>query len=118
MPRLNGSTTTCAPAARAASAVPSTEPSEMTTTSSCASNARSSPMTRAMLRSSLYAGTIAIRRSPEGSADMRLFTQADQVEQAPRAVAVGVLLEHTPARAPAHLLGLRRIVEQPAVRGD
>ena len=114
---------------RATSAVRSVEPSETTTTSRPGSNARSSSSTRPMFRSSLKAGTIAIRRSaascatgaagvPRRSVDMRRHPEADQLEQPPRAVAVGVLVEHALARAPPHLLGLRRVVEQVAVGGD
>src|SRR2546430_2418367 len=117
MPRLNGSRITCAPCSAATSAVRSAEPSEMTTTSSPASKARSSSSTRPMLASSLYAGTIAIRRGPL-SADTRVLAEADQLEQASRAVAVRVLVEHTLARTASQLLGLARVAEQVAVGGD
>src|SRR6476660_9392162 len=113
MPRLNGSRTTCAPCSAATSAVRSAEPSEMTTTSRPGSNARSSSMTPPIACSSLSAGTIAIRRID--SADMRFFPQAEQCEQLARAVAVGVLVEHPLARAPAERLRLRRVGEQLAV---
>ena len=49
---------------------------------------------------------------------MRRHPEADQLEQPPRAVAVGVLVEHALARAAAQLLGLARVVEQVAVGGD
>src|SRR5476649_1367231 len=116
MPRLNGRRTTCAPCSAATSAVRSREPSEMTTTSRPGSNARSSSSTRPMLRSSLYAGTIAMRRRP--SADMRLLPEADQLEQPARPVAVGVLVEYTLARAPPELLGLGGVGEQVAIGVD
>src|SRR5436190_849333 len=67
-----------------------------------------------MLRSSLYAGTIAMRRS----GDMRFLAQPDQVEEAAGAVAVGVLLEHPLPRAAPQLLRPSRLLEQLAVRGD
>ena len=46
----------------------------------------------------------------------RLLPQPEQCEQPARAVPVGVLVEHTLARAPAQLLGLRRVGEQLAIR--
>src|SRR5882762_10023332 len=114
MPRLNGRRTTCAPCSAATSAVRSAEPSETTTTSRPGSNARSSSITRPMLRSSLYAGTIAIRRN--ASADTRFLAKSEQLEQLPCAVAIRVLVEDAFARAAPHLLGLRRVPEQAAVR--
>ena len=69
-----------------------------------------------MLCSSLYAGTIAMRRMP--SADTRLLSKADQLEQLPRTVSVGVLVEDALACTAAHLLGLRRVGEQIAVGLD
>ena len=87
-----------------------------------------------MLRSSLNAGTTAMRRTaasgPPASAgagasetsacsvDMRCDSEIEQLEQAARPVAVGVLVEHPLARAAAHLLGLGRIVEQRPIGGD
>src|SRR5579884_4564928 len=109
MPRLNGSRSTSAPAALAFSAVPS----ETTTTSSDGSNARSSATTRPMFRSSLNAGTIAMRRS----GDTRLLAEPEELEQPPRAMTVRVLLEHALACAAPQLLGAARIVEQLAVGG-
>ena len=44
--------------------------------------------------------------------------EPDQLEQLPRAVRVGVLVEDALARAGAHRLGLRRVGEQLAVRGE
>src|SRR5215218_7594595 len=128
IPRLNGSRITCAPRASATSPVRSVEPSETTTTSSSESNARSSSRTRPMFRSSLKAGTIAIRLSPARSgscstgrtpvsADTGLHAAAHELEQAPRAVPVGVLVEHALARASAHRLRLRRVVQQVDDRG-
>src|SRR4051794_2063619 len=113
MPRLNGSRTTCAPCSAATSAVRSDEPSDTTTTSRPGSNERNSSTTPPIARSSLYAGTIAIRRS--ALADTRLLPQPQQLEQLPRAVAVGVLVEHTLTRTTAELLGLSRVCEQLAV---
>src|SRR5712692_1664131 len=129
MPRLNGSWITCAPRSAATSAVRSREPSETTTMSKPGSKARSSSITRPMFRSSLKAGTIAIRRRDArrasggagemtASVDTGLHPQPDQLEQPPRAVAVGVLVEDSLARATSQLLRLRRIVEQVAVGGD
>src|SRR5579884_776074 len=114
MPRLNGSRRTRAPAASAASAVRSTEPSETTTTSMPGSNACSSATTRPIARSSLYAGTIAMRRS----GDTGLLAQADEVEQPARPVAVGVLVEHALARPPPQLICAGRLLEQLTIRGD
>src|SRR3954467_602351 len=113
MPRLNGSRTTCAPCAAATCAVRSADPSETPTPCRPASKARSSSTTRPMLCSSLYAGTIAIRRN--ASADTRFLPQTEQREQPARAVAVGVLVEDALAGAPAELLGLRGGGEQVAV---
>src|SRR4051794_16242242 len=114
MPRLNGRRTTCAPCSAATSAVRSADPSETTTTSRPGSKARNSSTTPPIACSSLNAGTIAIRRS--GSADMRFLPQTEQCEQLPRAVPVGVLVEHSLARAAAELLRLCGIGEQLAVR--
>src|SRR5690349_7411177 len=47
---------------------------------------------------------------------MRLLPQADQAEELPRAVPVGVLVDDALAGAAAELGGLRRVVEQLAVR--
>src|SRR5581483_7290445 len=126
MPRLNGRRITCAPCSRATSTVRSVEPSETTTISSPASNACSSSTTRPMFRSSLYAGTIAIRfrvarrESTCGgtlvtSVDTGAHLQVEQVEDAPRAMAVCVLVECALAGAPPELLRLRGVVEQLAV---
>src|SRR5689334_3866410 len=60
---LKGRRNTCAPAAAATVAVPSTDPSSTTTMSSPGSNARISAMTRPTVCASLRAGTIATRRS-------------------------------------------------------
>src|SRR5262249_34598219 len=129
MPRLNGSFTTCAPAAAATSAVRSVEPSDTTTISRPGSSSWSSPSRRGRFRSSLKAGTIAIRRTAASGAPttagasatsvgMDGHPQVEQLEQAARAVAVGVLVEHALAGAAPHLLGLARVVEQRAVGGD
>src|SRR3954449_8632711 len=126
MPRLNGRRITWAPAASATSAVAAGEASETTTTCRPGSNARNSASTRPMFRSSLKAGTSATLFSAASSApaaagaasvsvDMRSRPQSDELEQLPRAVAVRVLVQHPLARTPAHLLRLRRIVEQVAV---
>ena len=83
-------------------------------------------------RSSFSAGTIATRRSsasPAGAPARRGSStvsgtgrhrdaEPEQLEQPPRAVRVRVLVEHALARAPAHLLRLRRVGEQLAVRRD
>src|SRR4051812_20870581 len=113
MPRLKGRRTTWAPARAAAAAVPSGEPSSTTTTSKAASNARISSITCAMQSSSLYAGTIAIRSATNGF----LHTHADQVEQPPRPVEVGVLVERALAGGAPHLLRAPRVVEQLLVGG-
>src|SRR5213595_883187 len=122
MPRLNGRRITWAPLAAATAAVRSVEPSETTTTSRPGSSARSSSSTRPTLRSSLKAGTIAIRftvaRGAAGvagalstSVDTSLDPHADELEQPARPMAVGVLVEHALARTAAELLRLARIVE-------
>src|SRR5690242_20940616 len=116
MPMLNGSSSTFAPAARATSPVWSYDPSETTTMSRPASCSFSSATTRAMLRSSLNAGTIAIRRG--ASADTSFLPQTDQLEQLPRAMTVRVLVEDALTRAAPELGGLRRVVEQLAVDVD
>ena len=116
---------------RATAAVRSTEPSSTTTISSSGSKARISSITRAMLSSSLNAGTIAIRRSAgeprvarRGAASATSATNglrnadAEQLEQPPRAVQVRVLVECALARRAAQLLGAARVVEQLAVRRD
>src|SRR5690349_1028129 len=129
MPRLKGSVITCAPRDAATSAVRSVEPSETTTTSSPGSSAFSSSSTRPTFRSSLKAGTIAIRRTAaigaapdEGalstSVDTCLDSKACEFQQPPRAMAVGVLVEHALARPAAELLRLGGIVQQVAVGGD
>src|SRR5690348_12422223 len=129
MPRLNGSRITCAPRDAATSAVRSVEPSETTTTSSPGSSAFSSSSTRPTFRSSLNAGTIAIRRTAaigaplddgalSTSVDTCLDSEAGELEQPPRTMAIGVLVEHALARAPAELLCLTRVVEQVAVGRD
>src|SRR4051812_1389986 len=73
MPRLNGSRTTSTPAFAARAAVPSVEPSSITTISSSGSKARSSDTTASIEPASLYAGTIASRCKPasRGSAASR-----------------------------------------------
>src|SRR4051812_27508533 len=125
MPRLNGRRITGAPAASATSAVASGEPSETTTTRRPGANARSSASTRPMFRPPFKGGPSATRlRAPSPapaaagaasvSVDMRSRPQSDELEQLPRAVAVRVLVQHPLARTPAHLLRLRRIVEQVA----
>src|SRR5690348_4786292 len=114
IPRLYGRRRTRTPAASAFSAVWSTEPSETTTMSRSGSNARSSPITRTTFFSSLYAGTIAMRRS----GDMRTLAEADEIEQPARSVTIGVLVQHALACAAAHLLRTSRVVEQLAVRGN
>src|SRR5579862_4141573 len=116
MPRLNGSRTTCAPCAAATSAVRSTEPSDTTTTSKPESNACSSSITPPMLPSSLSAGTIAIRRAGTSSADTCRLAQAGQLEEPARAVPIGVLVEDPFTRTAPHLLRLRGIRQQLAVR--
>src|SRR5438477_8642104 len=129
MPRWNGRRLTWAPRAAASTAVRSVEPSETTTTSSPGSSARSSSSTRPTLRSSLKAGTIAIRLTVASGAagaagalstsvDTGLHSDADELEQPARAMAIGVLVEHALARATAELLRLAGIVEQVAVGGD
>src|SRR5215218_1498422 len=119
MPRLYGSRRTTAPRARATSAVRSEEPSSTTTIARPSSNARNSSTTPAMHSSSLYAGTIATRRSSRRSATGRdRLRHPGELEQAPRAVRVRVLVEHALSRAAAKLLGLSRIVEQLAIRGE
>src|SRR5581483_6812491 len=133
MPRLNGSLTTWAPCASATAAVRSREPSSTTTISSSRSKARISSITRAMHSSSLYAGTIAIRRTPvrrgspaaarsswwtPSTTDRLRDADAEQVEQPPGAMQEGVLVERPLAGGGAQLLGARRILEQLPVRGD
>src|SRR5581483_5589272 len=133
MPRLNGSLTTWAPCASATAAVRSREPSSTTTISSSRSKARISSITRAMHSSSLYAGTIAIRRTPvrrgspaaarsscwtPSTTDRLRDADAEQVEQPPGAMQEGVLVERPLAGGGARLLGARRILEQLPVRGD
>src|ERR687897_2679760 len=115
MPRLKGSRTTAAPAAAARSAVASSEPSSITTTSSLESKARSSRTTPPTASSSSRAGTTARRRSGTRAC---LGAEADEREQLPRAVRVGVLVEYPLACPRAHRLRLRGVVEQPAVGGD
>src|SRR5262249_20779958 len=129
MPRLKGRRITYAPRAEATSAVRSVDPSETTTTSSPGSTARSSSSTRPRLRSSLNAGTIAIRFTAASGAepadgalstsvDTRLDSQPHELQQPPRTVAVRVLVEDALACAAAELLGLPRVVEQLAVGRD
>src|ERR1700722_1496231 len=129
MPRLNGSLRTCAPLSAATSAVRSVEPSDTTTTSSPGSRSASSSSRSPMLRSSLSAGMSAMRRTcasgstagatgSRSSTDTRVRPQADELEQAAGAVAVGVLVEDALARPTTHLLGLSGVVEQLAVGGD
>src|SRR5579862_881834 len=116
MPRLNGRRTTRAPCSAATSAVESTEPSDTTTTSNPGSNARSSSITPPMLSASLRAGTMAIRRPERPSADTGRLAQADQLEDPPRAMPVGVLVQDAlPCPAP-HLVGLGRIGQELGVR--
>src|SRR5918996_53990 len=124
IPRLNGSRTTCAPAAAARTAVRSTEPSSTTTTSSPGSKAWISRTTPAIAPSSLCAGTIAMRRSDVWgalerarveSSDADGIPDSDQVEQSPRPVDVRVLVEDALAGAYAHRLGCSRVVEQLAI---
>src|SRR3954452_704811 len=126
IPRLKGRRITYAPRADATSAVRSVDPSETTTTASPGSMARSSSSTRPTLRSSLNAGTIAIRftvasgaEAADGalstSVDTRPDSQPDELEQPSCTVAIRVLVEDALARAASELLGLLRIVEQVAV---
>src|SRR5207244_8229652 len=130
MPRLNGRRTTCAPRSPATVAVPSTEPSSTTTISKSGSKARISSITRATLSSSFKAGTIAIRFRPvsrgsrvAGTASAISATDglrdadAEQVEQAPRPVEEGVLVERTLPGGAAHLLRPHRIVQKLRVCG-
>src|SRR5690348_1148590 len=130
MPRLNGSLSTRAPFAAATAAVRSAEPSSITTTSRPGSNARSSSIRPATVVSSLRAGTIATRRSSDspgraaaGEVASRVSgtgghrdAEVEQLEESPRAMRIRVLVEHTLARAPSHLLRLRGVGEQVAVR--
>src|SRR5215204_5098056 len=87
----------------------------MTTTSSSESNARSSSTTPATAWSSFRAGTTAMRRL--GTRTCR-DAEADEREQLPGPVRVGVLVEDALARAGAHRLRLRRVVEQAAIGGE
>src|SRR5438270_4643332 len=135
IPRLNGRRMTRAPRAAATCAVRSTEPSSTTTTSKPGSKARISSITWATLCSSFSAGTIATRRSgarrsrrpsrsgasctssatdPHGGGRL----DPDELEQAPRAVGIGVLVEGPLARAAPELLGRARIREQLLVGAD
>src|SRR5215213_3235592 len=125
MPRLNGSRTTCAPAAAATAAVRSAEPSSTTTTSKAGSKARISRTTPPMAPSSLRAGTIATPRRARGgeeaaaglaSSDADDIPHPDQLQQPLRAVHVGVLVEHALAGARAHRLGRAGVVQELAVR--
>src|SRR5919198_4334909 len=134
MPRLNGRRITRAPCARATSAVRSAEPSSTTTISKPESKARISSTTRPMQVSSFSAGTIATRRralSPSSAAGRgsvavsatrgldrlrRLRGQPEEVEHAPRAVRVRVLVERALAGAPPHFLGGRPVGQQLAVQ--
>src|SRR5581483_6168341 len=132
MPRLNGSLSTRTPFAAATAAVRSTEPSSTTTTSMPGSKARSSSITPGIATSSFNAGTMATRRSSDrldrpaaGSAPITTSDtgphrarNAEQVEEAVRAVCVRVLVEHTLARAAAELLGLSCVRQQLGVDGD
>src|SRR5579884_359803 len=126
MPRLNGSRRTRAPRAAATSPVRSVEPSSTTTTSSPASNARSSSITRAIVASSFSAGTIATRRrspSPRSASAPRVASatsgtgthrdaEVEQLEKSPRTVRVGVLVEDALTGTATELLRLRRVGEQ------
>src|SRR5438270_4407903 len=134
MPRLNGRRITRAPCARATSAVRSAEPSSTTTISKPESKARISSTTRPMQASSLRAGTIATRRRALSSSSgvgrdsvavsatrrldrlRRLRGQPEEVEQAPRAVRVGVLVERPLPRPAPELVRGRAIGEQLAVQ--
>src|SRR6186997_571943 len=110
MPRLKGSLTTAAPAAAARCAVRSSDPSSITTTSSSGSNARSSSTTPATASSSLRAGTIAMRRCSDTCACRD--AEADEREQLPGSVGIGVLVEDALAGPCSHRLRLSRVVEQ------
>src|SRR6476620_399664 len=134
MPRLKGRRSTCAPASAAIPAVRSVEPSSTTTMSKPGSKAWISSMTRPTVSSSFSAGTIAMRRS----SPIRMSTavrggtgtcassatgghgglQAHELEDLPRTVRVGVLVEHALASAASHSLGRRWIVEQLAICGE
>src|SRR5579884_766170 len=134
MPRLNGSRSTRAPAAWACSAVRSTEPSSTTTTSIPGSTACTCSTTPATLSSSLYAGTIASRRSPASpgtssgapvrasvscsatGSDRRRPLEPDRREELPGAVRVRVLVERALACGTAELFRGGRIGEERAVR--
>src|SRR5438105_9145177 len=116
MPRLNGSRSTVAPAAAAISGVRSTEPSATTTISKPGSKARMPSITSAIDASSFRAGTIAQRLSSAANGGSR--AEPEQLEQPLRAALVGVLVEHSLARAPPELLRLGGIREQLPVRGD
>src|SRR5438132_1102286 len=133
MPRLNGSRSTRAPFAAAASAVRSREPSSTTTISMSGSTARSSSMTAPIEPSSLYAGTRAMRFSaanPESGGagatwsvsatgrHRRPRPQPDQLQQPPRAMDVRVLVESALAGGAAELLRAGGIVQQLAVGLD
>src|SRR5580765_8686707 len=100
----------------------------MTTISRPGSNARISSITSAIASCSFSAGTIATRfsaiilgSSARGAASATSATNGlrnpdpEQLEQAPRAVDVRVLIECTLARGATHLLGAAGVVEELAV---
>src|SRR5262245_8998324 len=82
------------------------------------SKARSSSTTRAMLRSSLNAGTIAIRLGSPGSGNGDTALEPERGQQPARAVTVGVLVEDPLSGAASQLRRLRPVSEQLAVGGD
>src|SRR5439155_10730210 len=134
IPRLKGRGRTLAPRSAAIPAVRSVEPSSTTTMSNPRSNARISSMTRPIDASSFSEGTIAIRLSspswarisPEGgtgtSANSAMCGHrrggADQIENLPGAMGIGVFVKDAFAGAPAHRLRGGRIVDQLPVCTD
>ena len=110
MPRLNGRRTTAAPAAaatlggRVARAVVDHDDVEL-------------GVEGAQLLDDAADGVLLVAgrddREPARSGTRACRdAEADEREQLPRPVRVGVLVEHALARAGAHRLGLRRVVEQ------
>src|SRR5438128_2717981 len=117
MPRLNGRRRTIAPWSAAISAVRSVEPSSTTTITNPGSKSRISSITRPTLPSSFSAGRIAIR-SDTGAPRRDPGGEADQLEEPPRPMEVGVLVEDALAGPPPQLLGKARIRQQHPVRLD
>src|SRR5262245_16825090 len=130
IPRLYGRRTTWAPFCSATAAVRSTDPSSMTTISRPGSKARISSITSAIASCSFSAGTIATRFSAVsrgssvlGAASATSATDGlrnpdvEQLEQAPRAMDVRVLVQRALTRGAAHLLRTPGVVQQLPVGG-